>query len=465
MERILILDDEADMLETCRRILAAAGHESIATTDPHEALELLERERPDLLLTDLRMPSMDGIDLLRRAHEIDPSLPVIMLTAYATIESAVGAVREGAFDYLAKPFTLDQLVVSVERALAQRRLTLENKNLRDQLQQTFGFENIVGRSAALHRALELVRKAARSEANVLVLGESGTGKELIARAIHANSPRAKYPFVPVDCASLPENLLESELFGHEKGAFTGAGAAKLGLMETADRGTLFLDEIGELPQGLQAKLLRAIQERRIRRVGGTREIATDVRVVSATNRNLRELAARGEFREDLFYRINVIDIVLPPLRDRKGDVTLLAYIFLRNFTEGRDGPQGFTAEALELLEAYDWPGNIRELRNVVERACALADADMISPADFPAHLAAQSRRSAGSSPPSPSQAADDDTLKLTLKEAKERWIGQLEASYVAEVLRREGGNVSQAARAAGVDRKTLHRLLNKHRVR
>jgi transcriptional regulator with PAS, ATPase and Fis domain len=317
----------------------------------------------------------------------------------------------------------------------------------------------------LHRALELVRKAARSEANVLVLGESGTGKELVARAIHANSPRAQYPFVPVDCASLPENLLESELFGHEKGAFTGAAAMKPGLMETADRGTLFLDEIGELPQGLQAKLLRAIQERRIRRVGGTREIAVDVRVVSATNRNLRELAARGEFREDLFYRINVIDIVLPPLRDRKGDVTLLAYIFLRNFTEGREGPRGFTAEALELLEAYDWPGNIRELRNVVERACALADADMISPADFPAHLAAQSRRSAESSPPSPSQAADDDTLKLTLKEAKERWIGQLEASYVAEVLRREGGNVSQAARAAGVDRKTLHRLLNKHRVR
>lgn len=464
MERILILDDEADMLETCRRILAAAGHESIATTDPHEALELLERERPDLLLTDLRMPSMDGIDLLRRAHEIDPSLPVIMLTAYATIESAVATVREGAFDYLAKPFTLDQLVVSVERALAQRRLTLENKNLRDQLQQTFGFENIVGRSAALHRALELVRKAARSEANVLVLGESGTGKELVARAIHANSPRAKYPFVPVDCASLPENLLESELFGHEKGAFTGAGAAKLGLMETADRGTLFLDEIGELPQGLQAKLLRAIQERRIRRVGGTREIAVDVRVVSATNRNLRELAARGEFREDLFYRVNVIDIVLPPLRDRKGDVTLLAYIFLRNFTEGREGPQGFTAEALELLEAYDWPGNIRELRNVVERACALADADMISPADFPAHLAARPPRSAESLTPA-SPAAHDDTLKLTLKEAKERWVGQLEASYVAEVLRREGGNVSQAARAAGVDRKTLHRLLNKHRVR
>jgi DNA-binding NtrC family response regulator len=465
MERILILDDEADMLETCRRILAAAGHESIATTDPHEALELLASERPDVLLTDLRMPSMDGIDLLRRAHEIDPSLPVIMLTAYATIESAVAAVREGAFDYLAKPFTLDQLVVSVERALAQRRLTLENKNLRDQLQQTFGFENIVGRSAALHRALELVRKAARSEANVLVLGESGTGKELIARAIHANSPRAKYPFVPVDCASLPENLLESELFGHEKGAFTGAAAAKLGLMETADRGTLFLDEIGELPQGLQAKLLRAIQERRIRRVGGTREIAVDVRVVSATNRNLRELAAHGEFREDLFYRINVIDIVLPPLRDRKGDVTLLAYIFLRNFTDGRPGPRGFTAEALELLETYDWPGNIRELRNVVERACALADAEMISPVDFPAHLAAQPPRSAESLTPAPPAAADDETLKLTLKEAKERWVGQLEASYVAEVLRREGGNVSQAARAAGVDRKTLHRLLNKHRVR
>ncbi len=464
MERILILDDEADMIETCRRILATAGHECIASTDPRRALELLETERPDVLLTDLRMPAMDGIDLLHHAHEIDPSLPVIMLTAYATIESAVAAVREGAFDYLSKPFTLDQLVVSVERALAQRRLTLENKNLRDQLQQTFGFENIVGRSAALHRSLELVRKAARSDANVLVLGESGTGKELIARAIHANSPRAKYPFVPVDCASLPENLLESELFGHEKGAFTGAAASKLGLMETADRGTLFLDEIGELPQGLQAKLLRAIQERRIRRVGGTREIAIDLRVVSATNRNLRELAAHGEFREDLFYRINVIDIVLPPMRDRKGDITLLAYTFLRKFTEGRQGPRGFTAEVLALLETYHWPGNIRELRNIVERACALADTEMISPADLPTHLQAQSTDAAEPADPA-LPVANDETLKLTLKEAKERWIGQLEASYVSEVLRREGGNVSQAARAAGVDRKTLHRLLNKHRVR
>ena len=471
MERILILDDEADMIDTCRRILAGAGYECLGTTDPREAIAKLESERPDLLLTDLRMPAMGGLDLMRRARELDASRPVIIFTAFATIESAVAAVREGAFDYLPKPFSIDQLIVSVERALAHRRLALENQNLREQLRHTFGFENIVGRSAALHRALEIVRKAARSEANILVLGESGTGKELIARAIHANSPRANHPFVPVDCASLPENLLESELFGHEKGAFTGAAAVKPGLIETAGHGTVFLDEIGEMPQGLQAKLLRALQERRIRRVGGTREIAVDVRVVSATNRDLRELATRGEFREDLFYRINVVDIPLPPLRERKGDVTLLAHTFLRKFTDGRPGPRAFSAEALTLLEAYEWPGNVRELRNVVERACALTDGETISPGDLPTHLAdsTDSLATDGESPAAETAGAPalaaDETLGLTLKEAKERWIGQLEASYVAELLRREGGNVSQAARAAGVDRKTLHRLLNKHRMR
>lgn len=464
MERILILDDEADMIETCSRVLTVAGHDCVGTTDPDVALAKLESNRPDLLLTDLRMPSMDGIDLMRRAREIDPTRPVIIFTAYATIESAVAAVREGAFDYLAKPFSLDQLTVAVERALAQRRLTLENQSLREQLLRTYGFENIIGRSTLLHRVFEIVRKAARSEANVLLLGESGVGKELIARAIHANSPRASQPFVPVDCAALPENLLESELFGHEKGAFSGASAMKLGLMETADKGTIFLDEIGEMPQSLQVKLLRALQERRIRRVGGTREIAIDVRVVSATNRNLRELAARGEFRDDLFYRINVIDIALPPLRDRTGDVTLLAYTFLRNFTEGQPEPHGFTPAALGLLEAYQWPGNIRELRNVVERACVLSDNEMISPADLPSHMVTGGM--AGAGPPLPTAPATiDDTQRLTLKEAKERWIGQLEAAYVADVLRREGGNVSQAARVAGVDRKTLHRLLNKHRMR
>lgn len=459
MERILIIDDEADMVETCRRILEGAGYQCLSTIDAQEALRLLGSERPDLLLTDLRMPEMDGMEMLRRAHEIDSQMPVVMLTAYATLESAVAAVKGGAFDYLSKPFTVDQLRVTVQRALRRRRLELENLNLREQLRGIYGFENIIGRSVALREVIELVRKAARSDANILVIGESGTGKELIARAIHANSPRSAAPFVPVDCASLPENLLESELFGHEKGAFTGAAAAKPGLMETANRGTLFLDEIGELPLGLQVKLLRALQERQIRRVGGTRQIDVDIRVVSATNRDVRTAVAEGKFREDLFYRIDVIDISLPPLRDRQGDIELLAMSFLKKYAgTGECILKGFEPEAMAALETYRWPGNVRELQNVVERACALADREIIALTDLPAHVRTLAPR-AEQPPPA------EVTTRLTLKEAKDRWISQLEAAYVTEVLKREGGNVSQAARKAGVDRKTLHRLLHKHSIR
>ena len=453
------------MTETCRRTLGAAGYQCFTSNDAREALTLLASERPDLLLTDLRMPEMDGMEMLRRAKEIDPQIPVVLLTAHATLESAVAAVKAGAFDFIAKPFSIDQLNIAVERALTWRRQKQENLHLESEILHLrgqlgiVGFENIVGRSNALQQVLELVRKAARSEANILVLGESGTGKELIARAVHANSPRAAQPFVAVDCASLPENLLESELFGHEKGAFTGAVAAKQGLIETANCGTLFLDELGEMPLGLQVKFLRALQERQIRRVGGTRTIEVDIRVVCATNRDLRELVKAGEFREDLYYRIAVIDIALPPLRERPGDIELLATSFLAKFAR-RDtaAPRGFEPEAMAALEAYSWPGNVRELQNVVERACALTDAEMITLGDLPIHL--RTVAPAPSARPPAAEAAS----RLSLKEAKARWIGELESAYVAELLRREGGNVSQAARKAGVDRKTLHRLLNKHRI-
>jgi DNA-binding NtrC family response regulator len=457
-ERILIVDDEADMVENCQRILSRAGYRCLTATDPREALALLESDRSDLLVTDLKMPEVDGMALLRHAHQVDAQMPVIILTGFATIESAVAAVKEGAFDYLPKPFSVDQLTLAVERALAQRRLALENLRLREQLQGTYGFENIVGRSPAMTQVFELVRKAARSEANILVVGESGTGKELIARAIHANSPRATEAFVPVDCASLPENLLESELFGHEKGAFTGAVKTKPGLIEVAHRGTLFLDEIADLPTGLQVKLLRALQEREIRRVGGTRQIEVDVRLVSATNRDLRELVAKGEFREELYYRVNVIAIPLPPLRERKGDVTLLAHTFLRKYGQSRERPlKGFEPEVLQVLEAYALPGNVRELQNVIERACALADGDTITVGDLPEHIRSPQRVSAA--PP----AAPVTTLPL--KDAKARWMRDLEAAYLTDLLKRHGGNVSQAARAAGIDRKTFHRLLNKYGLR
>jgi two-component system response regulator HydG len=461
---VLIVDDEPDMVENCARILRRAGHHCLTATDPHRALALLESDSPDLLLTDLKMPGLDGMELLRRAHELDPALPVIMITAFATIESAVAAVKEGALDYLPNTFTLDQLQVTVERALRQRQLQVENRNLRQQLQATFGLENVIGRSPAMTRVFELVKKAARSEANILVLGESGTGKELIARAVHANSPRASQAFVPVDCASLPEQLLESELFGHEKGAFTGAVKTKPGLIETAHRGTLFLDEIGEIPLGLQSKLLRAIQERQVRRVGATSFIDVDVRVVSATNRDLRDTVTRGQFREDLYYRVNVIAIPLPPLRERAGDVTLLAHAFLKKYGHGRLG--GFDDEALAALEAYAWPGNVRELQNVVERACALADGDVVRRRDLPDYvLARESLKSAGDG----GATGVDPRLALTeglpLTEARERWLTVLEGNYLRDLLDRHDGNISAAAKAAGIDRKTFHRLVTKHQVR
>ncbi len=460
--RVLIVDDEPDMRENCSRILARQGYACTMAGDGMAALAILERERPDLLLTDLKMPGMDGLALLRRAHELDPALPVIMITGFATIESAVAAVKEGAFDYLPKDFSVEQLRLAVERALRHRGLQVENRNLRRQLQETLGLENIVGRSPAMTQVFELVKKAARSEANILVLGESGTGKELIARAIHANSPRAGQPFVPVDCASLPEQLLESELFGHEKGAFTGAVRSKTGLMETAHRGTLFLDEIADLPASLQVKLLRVLQERQIRRVGGTALVDVDVRLVSATNRDLREAIAKGQFREELYYRVNVIAIHLPPLRERAGDVRLLAHTFLKRFGQAR--VTTMEDAAVEALERYAWPGNVRELQNVMERACALADGHRIMVRDLPDHVVHAVSR-AGAPPAGPGSASPPSGSDLTLKAAKEQWLQILEVSYLRDLLARHDGNVSSAAKAAGIDRKTFHRLINKYDLR
>ena len=464
--RVLIVDDEPDMVDNCARILARAGYACQTATDSRAALALLEETPPDLLLTDLKMPGMNGMELMRRAHELDPGLPVIMITAFATIESAVAAIKEGAFDYLPKNFSVEQLTVSAERALRHRELHLENRSLREQLKQVLGLENIIGRSPAMTQVFELVKKAARSEANILVVGESGTGKELIARAIHANSPRAARPFVPVDCASLPEQLLESELFGHEKGAFTGAVRGKPGLVEVAHRGTLFLDEIGELPMPLQVKLLRALQERQIRRVGGTALVDVDVRLVSATNRDLREAIGRGQFREELFYRINVIAITLPPLRERRGDVPLLVHAFLKKYGQGR--VQGVEDAAMAALEAYAWPGNVRELQNVVERACALSDGATITTHDLPDSVIRRESRPAGPSPagrPGGLAPALSTGSDLPLKDAKERWLQVLEVSYLRELLDRHDGNISAAAKAAGIDRKTYHRLINKYDIK
>ncbi|HEV8663273.1 MAG TPA: sigma-54 dependent transcriptional regulator [Candidatus Methylomirabilis sp.] len=451
--RILVVDDEPDMVETVARILTRLGHESVTATDGRAALAALEREQPDLVLTDLRMPGMDGLEVLKEVKRVIPQAPVVLFTAHATIETAVEAIKAGAFDYITKPFTADQLQVVIERALTQRRLQEENRRLKEQLQESYRFENIIGRSLPMLQVFEVIKKVARSEANVLIVGESGTGKELVARSIHVNSARVAKPFVPVDCASLPENLLESELFGHEKGAFTGAHMTRPGLFEYANGGTVFLDEVGDLGGNLQAKLLRVLQERQIRRVGGNRLIPVDVRVISATNRDLEEVVKRAEFREDLFYRLNVISIPLPPLRERKGDVPLIAHHYLRKYVAS-SGKRitGIAPETLALLESHGWPGNVRELQNVIERAVVLAEHEGLLPEDLPEHIRV---REAGA-------VAAESRPDLPMKRAKDEWTRTFEKEYLRSLLKQHAGNISQAARAAGVDRKTIHRLLKKH---
>jgi DNA-binding NtrC family response regulator len=453
--RILIVDDEPDVVANWTRILERDGHQCVGATDAERALALLETERPDAVLTDLAMPRVDGMAILARALTVDPDAAVVIVTGHGTVQSAVEAMRAGAFDYLLKPLpSNDALRLVVERAVARRRLVEENRRLRGSLSPQVGLDKIVGKSPAMVGVFQLVKKAARAEANILIQGESGTGKELIARAIHANSPRAAEVFVPVDCAALPENLLESELFGHERGAFTGAERSKPGMFEVADRGTLFLDEVGELPLALQAKLLRALQEREIRRVGGTKQVPVDVRLVSATNRDLAESVRKREFREDLFYRVNVIAIALPALRERAGDVPLLAYHFLGRYGRNRERPlEAIDPAALAVLEGYAWPGNVRELQNVIERACALADGPTLGVRDLPEHVRGRGRSAAA--PPE---------KDLPLREAREAWLRTFTQEYLADLLQRHGGNISQAARIAGVDRKTLHRLLAKYRV-
>ena len=438
--RVLVLDDEPDMVENCARILKRAGYQCLTSTDPHRALALVESERPDLLLTDLKMPGIDGLEVLRRAREMDPALPVILITAFATIESAVAAIKDGAFDYLPKNFSVDQLRVAVERGLRQRELQLENRNLKEQLQGALGFENLIGRSPAMTKIFELVRKAARSDANILVLGESGTGKELIARAIHANSPRSTQPFVPVDCASLPEPLLESELFGHEKGAFTGAVATKPGLIELADGGTLFLDEIGEMEPESQVKLLRVLETHAFFRVGGTRRRTVDMRLVAATNRDLAEALKTGGFRQDLFYRINTITITLPPLRDRREDVRRLVEHFLeRNAAYGR---KRLSDAAMDCLERYDWPGNVRELQHAVQRAVILSQGEQVQPSDLPEEI--RGGRAAGAAPGGS--------------------LEDMERQHIISTLRSVGGHRAKAATVLGIDPKTLYRKIQAYGI-
>jgi two-component system NtrC family response regulator len=387
METILIVDDEKNYLIVLQALLSDVGYEVVTADDARKALEIVRSHDLDLVITDMRMPGMDGMEFLARLQGQSPELPVIMMTAYATVEKAVEAMKRGAFDYITKPFKNEELKLTVRKAIDMHRLVRENRLLTQELQHRFSFGNIVGRSRAMRMVYELIEKVAQTRATVLITGESGTGKELIARSIHFNSQRRDKPFISVSCSALPESLLESELFGHERGAFTGAYTLRKGRFELADGGTLFLDEVGDMAPALQVKLLRVLQEMDFERVGGTKTIHVDARVLAATNRDLRREVEQGRFREDLYYRLRVVQIEVPPLRERHDDVPLLVHHFLRKVASANGVPaKRVSEEALRLLCQYSWTGNVRELENVVERAVILCGGEEIGPQDLPEEI-------------------------------------------------------------------------------
>jgi two-component system, NtrC family, response regulator AtoC len=441
--RVLVVDDDPASRDLLRRVLATEGHQVSTAADGREALAELSRQPTDLVVSDIRMPDLDGVQLLERMREAAPGLPVILVTAFGDVEGAVEAIRRGAFDYLAKPYDVDAIRLVVRRALAQAALAAENQVLRRQVREKYRLEGIVGRSEAMLQVFKTAARVAQSDATVLIEGESGTGKELVARAIHAASRRAAGPFVAVDCGAIAEGVLESELFGHARGAFTGAQAARRGLFEEASNGTLFLDEMGDVGPALQARLLRALQEGEVRRVGTNEPIPVDVRVLAATNKDLARQVKEGKFREDLYYRVNVVTLRLPPLRERREDIPLLA----EHFAAKHGQPEGaaITPPARELLLAYDWPGNVRELENVIARALALNHSGLVVPEDLPDRLRGL--------PPAipPPGAADRPTL------------AEVERRYAAQVLAETGGNKTRAAEVLGIDRKTLYRILGEEK--
>jgi DNA-binding NtrC family response regulator len=449
---ILIVEDKDSLRAMLRMALESQGHVVIEARDQAEAIAALKSGRPGVVLSDLRLTEGDGFGVLRAAKELDPDLPVIVMTAYGSIQDAVAAMKEGALDFLAKPVEPDHLLLLVERALSQRRLITENILLKEELAQKRGAPQIVGEDPRLKQVTIALHRAAASDATVLIEGESGTGKELFARAVHALSPRADGPFVAINCAAIPETLLETELFGHEKGAFTGATQRKLGKFELAHRGTLFLDEIGDLPLTLQAKILRALEEKQFERVGGTSVVTVDVRVVAATNRNLKAAVAARQYREDLYFRLSVFPITVPPLRDRPGDIPLLARYFVDRFCrELKKRPVTFAPDAIEALVAYSWRGNVRELQNCMERAVILTEGDTI----HARHLNLTSHLDRTPAPASATSPWDEIDLSGSLADASRRVIAEVERRKIAQALKETGGNAGRAAEVLQLNYKLL----------
>ena len=441
---ILIVDDDPDMRNVLRDILLDQSYQVETAQEGEEALQKLASQPYSIVLTDLRMKGVDGFDLLQAVTKKHQECNLIMMTAFGTVETAVEAMRQGAFDYLTKPIKTEELLVTIDKAMREAHLRREVEHLRKQVRREFSFDQILGKSKPMREVFDLIRRVADSQTNILITGESGTGKELVAKAIHFNSRRQASPFVPVNCAAIPEQLLESELFGHVRGAFTDAKSDKRGLFEEAQGGTLFLDEISEMPMMLQAKLLRAVQEREIRRVGATRSSPIDVRIIAATNVKLEEEVKAKNFREDLYYRLNVIEIRLPPLRERREDISLLVQGLLEKSIAAQQKNVHVVVEAaLARLLDYQWPGNVRELENIIERAATLCQGEMITLEDLPPVI--REVRGEG-------QMVEDAVERMLPLE-------ELEQAYIRRILEKMGGNKYQAAQVLGIDRKTLYRKL------
>ena len=452
MDTILIVDDEKNYLLVLEALLSAEGYETVSAQNAGDALRLLEGSDLDLVLTDMKMPGLSGMELLVECKKRRPEVPVIMMTAYGTIEMAVEAMKKQAYDYITKPFQNEELKLTVRKALDNYRLVKENRRLSEALSERHRYRNIIGKSRPMLRIYDLVDKVARSKVSVLITGPSGTGKELIAKAIHYEGPRRERPFISVNCGALTETLLESELFGHEKGAFTGAVALKKGRFELADEGTLFLDEVGDMPPPLQVKLLRVLQEMEFERVGGAKTIKVDVRVLSASNRNLKQDVASGLFREDLYYRLNVMQIDVPPLRERMEDLRLLVDHFIQKYGEeaGKTGIR-LGQEAWKALYSYDWPGNIRELENVIERAVVLNSGGIVELADLPAEVSAKKE--------------DLDVGKFVPHNAKlQETLDYIEEKMIRRALEYSGNVQAQAADMLGISRHLMHYKMKKYGI-
>jgi len=456
--RILIVDDEIRM-QRIFEINFSPKYEVLTCGDGEEALQVVKTKDVTLMVTDLKMPRMNGMTLLQEVRQIHPELPIIITTAYGTVEGAVQAMKEGAVDYILKPIKMDEMELLIEKTLSVCRLKDENRDLRQELKTLYGPKNIVGSHPAMQRVIHLIQQVAGTRATVLVQGESGTGKEIVARAIHYESDRSSKPFVVINCAAIPSNLLESELFGYEKGAFTGAVKTKRGRLELADKGTLFLDEIGEMPKELQVKILRVLEEQKFQRVGGMEDIEVDNRIVAATNKDLKQAVEIGAFREDLYYRLNVIIIPIPPLRERKEDIPLLVEHFLdKHRGIGKKKNKGISERALKCLMEYTWPGNVRELENALLRGLVLCRSDYIEVEDLPEEFTYQEKEE------EKTVAADRHELKQMKKQAQQKMKEEMERNFIIEALRKGEGNIQRSAAMVNMDRRQFQNLIKKYGI-